>query len=202
MDLQGVQTIRNVVLLAAFAVAILLVAVIRPVYPGGHAVHELIEWIGLVLIVICVLGRSWSSLYIAGRKNSALQIHGSYSLCRNPLYFFAILGSAGMGLQTGSIVLGLICGAIAAVAFFYVVTREEHVFAKKHGKTYRDYVAKVPRFIPRSDLWRDDKTLKIRAPSVLTIFIDAMIFLLSVPIAEGFRYLRELGMIPTLLVLP
>ena len=33
-------------------------------------------------------------------------------------------------------------------------------------------------------------------------FADALVFLLAVPVAEGFEYLREIGMIPTLLALP
>jgi hypothetical protein len=51
-------------------------------------------------------------------------------------------------------------------------------------------------------LWRDNKTLTIRPPRVLMTFADALVFLLSVPIAEGFEYLREIGTIPTLLILP
>ena len=57
---------------------------------------------------------TWSSLYIAGRKGRELVTVGPYSTCRNPLYFFSIVGAAGMGAQSGSLTLGLICGMIAA----------------------------------------------------------------------------------------
>ena len=137
--------------------------------------------------MICILGRTWSSLYIAGRKGRELVTIGPYSTCRNPLYFFSIIGAAGMGTQSGSLTLGLISGMIAAIVFFFVVTQEERLLTKVHGKKYRAYLATVPRFVPRPSLWRDEDTLTIRPPRVLMTFADALVFLLSVPIAEGFR---------------
>jgi len=202
MNISRVQTIRKIVLLAAIAVAVFVFAVTDSVYPSGKAAHELVEWAGILLIVICILGRTWSSLYIAGRKGRELVTIGPYSTCRNPLYFFSIIGAAGMGTQSGSLTLGLISGMIAAIVFFFVVTQEERLLTKVHGKKYGTYLATVPRFVPRPSLWRDEDTLTIRPPRVLMTFADALVFLLSVPIAEGFEYLRELGTIPTLLILP
>jgi protein-S-isoprenylcysteine O-methyltransferase Ste14 len=202
MNITRVQTIRKIVLFAAIAVAVFVFAVTDTIYPSGHAVHELVEWIGILLIVVCILGRTWSSLYIAGRKGRELVTVGPYSTCRNPLYFFSIVGAAGMGAQSGSIVIGLICAAIASVVFFVVVTQEEQLLTKVHGKKYRAYLGTVPRFVPNPRLWRDEEMLTIRPPRVLMTFADALVFLLSVPVAEGFEYLRELGMIPTLLILP
>lgn len=202
MNISRVQTIRKIVLLAAIAVAVFIFAVTDTIYPSGHTLHEMIEWLGLLLIVICILGRTWSSLYIAGRKGRELVTNGPYSTCRNPLYFFSIVGAAGMGAQSGSVVLGVICGAIAAIVFYLVVTQEERLLVAVHGKPYRAYLARVPRFIPRPGLWHDNKTLTIEPPRVLMTFADALVFLLAVPIAEGFEYLRDIGTIPTLLVLP
>lgn len=202
MHISKVQTIRKIVLATAIAGAVFVFAVTDTVHPSGHAVHELVEWGGILLIVICILGRTWSSLYIAGRKGRELVTVGPYSTCRNPLYFFSIIGAAGMGAQSGSVVVGLICGAIAAIVFFFVVMQEERLLTKVHGKKYRSYLAAVPRFVPSPGLWRDEETLAIRPPRVLVTFADALVFLLAVPVAEGFEYLRELGTIPTLLVLP
>ncbi len=202
MNISRVQTIRKIVLLAAIAVAVFLFAVTDTVYPSGHSVHELVEWIGILLIVICILGRTWSSLYIAGRKGRELVTNGPYSTCRNPLYFFSIIGAAGMGAQSGSVVIGTICGVIATIVFYLVVIQEEKLLIGVHGTPYRNYLAAVPRFLPNPGLWHDTETLTIQPPRVLMTFADALIFLLAVPIAEGFEYLREIGTIPTLLILP
>ncbi len=202
MNIAKARTINNIVAFAALALAIFLFAITDTIYPSGHPVHELIEWAGILLIVVCILGRTWSSLYVAGRKGRELTTSGPYSICRNPLYFFSIIGAAGMGTQSGSVVIGLICGALAAIVFYLVSAQEEQSLTRLHGKKYRDYAAAIPRFIPRLELWRDDKTLTIRPPRVLTTFIDALVFLLSVPVAEGFEHLREIGTIPTLLILP
>jgi len=56
------------------------------------------------------------------------------------------------------------------------------------------------RFGPR--LWRDEPTLTIIPPKVLRTFADAMVFLLTVPLAEGFEQLQNIGVLPVLLRLP
>jgi steroid 5-alpha reductase family enzyme len=162
----------------------------------------MIEWIGIILIVVCILGRTWASLYIGGRKIDELVTTGPYSIMRNPLYSFSFLGAAGAGAQTGSLVLALICGALAYIVFYVVVLQEEKLLLERYGEKYRTFMARVPRFLPNPRLWRDEQTLTIRPPRVLTTFADALVFLLAVPVAEGFEYLQEIGTIPVLLVLP
>ena len=202
MNIGAVQTIRKVVLFAAVAIGVVVFAVTNSRYPSGGTIHEMIEWVGIVLIVVCILGRTWASLYIGGRKNNELVTTGPYSVSRNPLYFFSIIGAAGVGAQVGSVVLALICGALALVVFVVVIQQEEQLLLRTFGKRYRAYIAKVPRILPNPSLWKDDRTLTVRPPRVLTTFADALVFLLSVPLAEGFEHLQEIGAIPVLLVLP
>jgi hypothetical protein len=63
-------------------------------------------------------------------------------------------------------------------------------------------MARVPRFLPDPRRWRDVPALTIMPPKILRTFGDAMMFLLSVPIAEGFEQLQNIGVLPILLRLP
>jgi hypothetical protein len=121
---------------------------------------------------------------------------------RNPLYFFSILGAAGVGAQSGSALIALICGLIALIVFRVVVGQEEKVLLERYGDIYRTFMTRVPRFFPKPSLWADDATLTIRPPRVVMTFADALVFLLAIPIAEGFEYLQDIGVLPVLLTLP
>lgn len=202
MNISTVQTVRKIVLAMGIAVGVFVFAVTDSKYVTGSRAHELIEWVGFVLIVVCILGRTWSSLYIGGRKIEELVQTGPYSVMRNPLYFFSIIGATGVGAQSGSVLIALICGLIALVVFRVVVGQEEKVLIDRYGDTYRAFMARVPRFFPKPSLWTDDATLTIRPPRVVMTFADALVFLLAIPIAEGFEHLQDIGVLPVLLTLP
>jgi protein-S-isoprenylcysteine O-methyltransferase Ste14 len=202
MKIHTVQAIRKIVFYVVVVAGVFLVAVTSSITPSGTTAHELIEWIGIVLIVVCILGRTWSSLYIGGRKIEEFVQTGPYSIMRNPLYFFSCLGAVGVGMQVGTVVLGLVCGLLAYVVFYLVILKEEELLTERYGVTYEAYLARVPRFFPKPSLWRDDETLTIRPPRVLMTFADALVFLLAVPAAEFFEYLQDTGVIPILLRLP
>ncbi|MDT3683676.1 MAG: isoprenylcysteine carboxylmethyltransferase family protein [Pseudorhodoplanes sp.] len=202
MQIHTVQTIRKAILFVGVAVGVVLFSVTKSIYPSGETVHELIEWLGIVLIVTCILGRTWASLYIGGRKIEELVQVGPYSVSRNPLYFFSFLGAAGVGAQLGSIILAALTGGIAVVVFYIVVKQEEQVLLSRYGADYRVYLTRVPRFVPNPRLWHDEATLVIYPSRVLMTFADALVFLIAVPLAEFFEYLQEVGVLPTLLHLP
>lgn len=202
MKIHTVQAIRKVAFYVLVAAGIFVFAVTTSIAPSGAATHELIEWGGIVLIVACILGRTWSSLYIGGRKIDELVQVGPYSIMRNPLYFFSCLGAVGVGMQVGTVTLGLICGLIAYIVFYLVILREEELLTERYGPLFEAYASRVPRFFPNPRLWRDDETLTIRPPRVLMTFADALVFLLAVPIAEVFEFLQDTGVIPVLLRLP
>ena len=42
------------------------------------------------MILICILGRTWATLYIGGQKQRELVTKGPYSVVRNPLYLFTL----------------------------------------------------------------------------------------------------------------
>ncbi len=137
MKIHTVQAIRKIVFYVVVVAGVFVVAVTSSITPSGTTAHELIEWIGIVLIVVCILGRTWSSLYIGGRKIEEFVQTGPYSIMRNPLYFFSCLGAVGVGMQVGTVVLGLVCGLLAYVVFYLVILREEELLTERYGATYR-----------------------------------------------------------------
>lgn len=66
------RVLRNALILALPAA--LFIGSIWPARTTLH--HKAIEWIGVVLIFICIFGRSWCSLYIGGRKKTELVTRG------------------------------------------------------------------------------------------------------------------------------
>ena len=74
--------------------------------------------------------------------------------------------------------------------------------AERYDGAFAKYMPSVPRFLPNPRLWHDEPTLTIMPPKILRTFADAMLFLLSVPIAEGFEQLQNAGVLPVLFRLP
>jgi protein-S-isoprenylcysteine O-methyltransferase Ste14 len=196
------QTARKATLLVAVLLGIAFLLFGGSRWEDGGTVHEGIEWAGLGLIVFCILGRTWCSLYIGGRKNRELAQSGPYSVSRNPLYLFSIIGAVGVGAQAGSIALAAAAGFVAWLALLMTTMREEAALTVNFGAPYRDYMARVPRFLPRLSQWRDTETIEVRPRLVMTTFVDALVFLAAIPIAEGLEYLHDASMLPTLLLLP
>ena len=200
VDLIGVQRMRKAVLLVGIAICVAFLFFGTSRWRGGT--HETIEWTGIALIVVAILGRTWCSLYIGGRKAATLVNTGPYSITRNPLYVFSVLGAAGAGAQLGSVVMAIVGALMASLVFLLVVRKEEHVLKAALGAPYIDYLRRVPRFLPNFWLWRDSASLVIRPSLIIVTFFDALLFFLAIPLAEGVEYLHELDILPNLIQLP
>jgi len=146
-DLQRVQKLRKAALLAGLIGVVGLAFVSRSI--GGETMlHEGLEAFGLGLIVVCIVGRAWCSLYIGGRKKAEIVDRGPYSISRNPLYVFSFMGAFGAGTQTGSVTLASVFLLLTVAVFYATVKREEAWLSGAFGQTYADYCARTPRFGP------------------------------------------------------
>jgi len=200
-DVMGsVQKTRKIVLL--LAVASMGALFIFGASRWSADVEDAIEWAGTILIVICILGRTWCSLYIGGRKTSRLVTAGPYSVSRNPLYVFSVIGAVGIGAQLGSVSAAILAGIFAGIVHMLVVIQEERLMLASHGDVFRDYAARVPRFLPRLSGWKNVEMLEVPPRAVVTTFLDACFFLAAIPLAEFFEQLQRSGFIPVLLRLP
>jgi protein-S-isoprenylcysteine O-methyltransferase Ste14 len=201
MRLSPVQAARKAALWVLVLAMIAGMGVIgTPV--GQRGLHEGIEWAGRLLIAVCIVGRCWCTLYIGGRKIAELVRIGPYSMMRNPLYTMSFIGAAGVGAQTGSLVMAAVFLVVAWVVFRLVVSREERFLIDRFGAPYEDYLRTVPRFLPNVRLWNSPEWLEVRPDRVVLTFIDGLWFLAAIPLAEGLEWLQTSGYVPVLLRLP
>lgn len=164
--------------------------------------HEIMEWTGHILVILCVLGRAYCSAYIGGRKNDKVICEGPFSVVRNPLYVFSFIGIVGIGLQSGmaTLVLVLVLGFV--LYYPKVVAREEAFLLHKFGDTYRDYMLGTPRWLPRWKNWAEPEFISTQPRMLRETLRDASIFFVAFPIFELLDRLREEGIIPVYFLLP
>lgn len=201
ISLSALQRARKYALGISLIGGLVLVAFTRAM-ALGEDMHDAIEAVGVALLVICILGRVWCSLYIGGRKVRQLVTNGPYSVVRNPLYLFSLIGAAGVGAQAGSLVMVGLCVAAALLIFGFVTEREERALLAVHGQAYADYRARTPRLIPNLSLWWDHDQLTVRPGLVARTFADGLLFLLAIPLAEALEHLQEVGVLHTFLTVP
>lgn len=171
-------------------------------WPDDGPVHETIEWTGIALIAICVIGRTWCSLYIGKRKNKEVVQDGPYSVVRNPLYMFSIVGAIGVGAQAGGITSSLVCGFLTWAVLSRMAQIEEDHMVEKFGAQYFDYMTRVPRLWPAFSLYHSRKSLEVFPSQIVATFLDASVFFVAVPVMELFDYLHGVGTLPTTIWLP
>ncbi len=104
---------------------------------------------GIILVGIASLGRMWCSLYIAGYKNNKLITKGPYSFCRNPLYFFSMIGVVGIGCSTQTITFPIVFIILFALYYPFVIKSEEKRLKQLFGVKFEEYTKRVPAFFPR-----------------------------------------------------
>lgn len=201
-SLATMQLIRKVVLFFFAAGGLFIAVFADSTWPDGSIEHEGIELAGFFLIAFCIVGRTWCSLYIGGLKNKSLIDAGPYSITRNPLYVFSVIGAIGVGAQLGSVVIAILAGIVTWAVFYILIFSEERHLRDRFGASFRNYMVRVPRFFPNFRLWRDMESLTIKPGIVRATFIDACVFLLSIPICEGFDHLHDIGVVPVLFNVP
>jgi protein-S-isoprenylcysteine O-methyltransferase Ste14 len=196
------QAERKIVLALACLLGVGVFLFTDSYWVDDGAIHETIEWIGMTLIAICVVGRTWCSFYIGDRKNKEIVQDGPYSMVRNPLYFFSIVGAFGVGAQTGGITTSLVCGFLTWAACSWMAQIEEEHMVDKFGVQYFYYMMRVPRLWPSPSLYHSRKSLEVFPAQVWTTFLDASIFFVAIPVMELIDYLHGVGVLPTKIWLP
>ena len=118
--------------------------------PHSWLYGETAGLVGLALVVLGLLVRSWSAGVL--RKGNQLAETGPYSLCRHPLYLGSALMMFGSCLIIGEWANWLyICGPVA-ILYWITISKEEARIAAQYPLPWPAYQARVPRVLP----WRLD----------------------------------------------
>jgi protein-S-isoprenylcysteine O-methyltransferase Ste14 len=200
--LGSVQKTRRLILTLTGLALLPLLLVTGSTWQDGGAIHEGIEDLGLLLVLVCLLGRASCTLYIGGRKSAELVSIGPYSMSRNPLYFCSLLGTIGVGMMFGSLLIGVFFGAVYFAVFDRLIRREESFLEASFPFAFADYCARTPRWWPRVSLWRGVDEIVVRPRLLYNTLRDASVFLLMFPLFETIEWLQQLALLPVLLHLP
>ena len=122
--------------------------------PSHPLASPFLAWTGAVLVTSGELLRLWAVRYIGvvSRTRSdrlgPLVSTGPFARLRNPLYFGNIALWVGFTASAG--LVWLIPPIVLLLAFEYhaIVRWEEHLLEGRLGDDYREYAARVPRWIP------------------------------------------------------
>lgn len=156
---------------------------------------------GCLLVAVGMVGRGWAAGYIAGRKTSSLVVQGPYSLCRNPLYFFSLLGATGVALATETLTIPALFLLPFAIYYPRVIRSEECRLREVHGAEFDAYCRSTPAFWPNLQGLREEDTHVVNGPFFRRNIVDTMWFLWLVGILEIVKHLHKLDVLPTFVTL-
>jgi protein-S-isoprenylcysteine O-methyltransferase Ste14 len=197
-SLDRYQSLRRFWLAVGIALLTAILLFVSSAWTSETA-HDFIEAFGLAFIGVAIIGRLWCTLYIGGRKAGEIVSAGPYSVSRNPLYVFSTIGAVGVGAQSGSLIVAILFGVLCLLAFYVVARREERFLATQFAGTYSNYVSRVPRFMPKFSIFRDETSLTVLPARLYTTFVDGLVFFAAAPAFEAVEYLQDSGILPVLL---
>jgi protein-S-isoprenylcysteine O-methyltransferase Ste14 len=130
------------------------IAVALVLLPSPPLASPFLVWSGAALVASGELLRLWAVRHIGvvSRTRSdrlgPLVASGPFARLRNPLYLGNIALWAGFATSAG--LVWLIPPIVLLLAFEYhaIVRWEEHLLERRLGDKYREYAARVPRWLP------------------------------------------------------
>ncbi len=164
--------------------------------------HEGIEFIGYFMISLCALGRMYSTAFLGGYKNEKLVTYGIFSIVRNPLYMFSLIGMTGIAIISVHIVLIVVVPVFFAVLYYFLIKREEAFLLEAFGDEYKEYMKSTPRIIPNLKLYNAPETIEVMPKYLAKSFNDAIWWFAAFPVLELAEYVQEHGWITPVFVIP
>jgi protein-S-isoprenylcysteine O-methyltransferase Ste14 len=137
-----------------FALALLLTPA------GGVSVSSVVGGVGVVVTLLGEAIRLWGVHHIGAISRTRtdrlgpLIDTGPFALVRNPLYVGNIALWVGFALTARLAWMAPLIALMLGLEYHEIVRWEEHLLLSRLGQTYREYSARVPRWIPGSNRGR------------------------------------------------
>jgi len=160
--------------------------------------HVVTDIIGFVLIVIAGVGRIWSAAYISGFKSGKVVKIGPYSMVRNPLYFFSLLGFIGIGFVFGSIIVTALLVFVFFASHWSTIKFEENKLRDLFGQEYDDYYKITPRLCPKFSLFYNPETIEFYPVKFTRTLIEATYLIFTYGAVKLIVWLHEIEILPNL----
>jgi len=117
-----------------------------------------IRWAGIAISVAGAAGEVWAAISLGTNyspllrvgKSQVLVTTGPYRWIRHPLYSFALPLMLGWGIAAHNWLIIASGIMVVAVVMAIRAPREEAMMLGRFGQSYRDYMSRTGRFIPRA----------------------------------------------------
>lgn len=185
----------------ALAALLALVAVSERTLASGLAGLWL-QLAGLLCVAVAALGRVWTSVFIAGFKDTQLVRRGPYARLRHPLYAFSLLAMLGIALTARSALLGAALLVLSIAQFIVAARGEDSLLGERHGADFARYATAVPAFLPGRSPGDLPDTLEVRPRVLWKAFVDAASLFGYWVLLVAADALQRAGWTPSWLTLP
>jgi len=164
--------ILNSWIIAAITLAFIIFS--KPFFSPESAAHETLDTLGLLLVVICSFGRVYTSAFLGGYKNQKLINYGPFSVVRNPLYAFSLLGVLGLSMVTMQPAVMVVVPISFLILYHFLIKREETFLKTQFAAEYEDYTKRVPRLLPNFKLLHTPEVVEVKPQFIRNAAFDAM----------------------------
>ncbi len=119
-------------------------------------------------------------------------------MCRNPLYFFSLLGALGVGLASETLLIPFVI-LIAFVGYYpLVIKSEEAELIRLHKSEFEIYLKEVPIFFPKISLLNEPGEYIVKPMVFKRHMFHALWFVWFLGIIESIEELHEFSVLPTI----
>lgn len=187
-------------LLAVVAVSLLIFT--SPFLDGSLWISSLFITIGLLMVSFCVIGRIYATIFLGGHKNESLIADGPFSVCRNPLYLFSLIGVTGICFLSLRISFIIVIPYVMYRVYKNLIMREEAFLAEKFGEEYASYCARTPRFFPKLSLYMAPESITVYPEYLRRALRDGLWWFSAYPAIGLVYFLQAHGVLSPLFLLP